>query len=157
MHGPYKYGGLNFPNLYLESGIQKLRLLLGHIRKQDKTGEILRVALGCAQQEVGISTPILEADFTRYGRTCSTSWIHHLWSFLSTVDGTIKYPSSWVPSPTFSNDINLMEYMERQKVDLHIIRIFNTCRLYKKVYYLGDLLDPSGTRLRPGALSLASR
>ena len=107
VHGPHKYGGLNFPNLYIESGIQKLRLLLGHIRKQDKTGEILNVAQGCVQQEVGISTPILDADFTKYGHTCSPSWFHHLWSFLSSVDGTVRYPASWAPASTFSKNNRL--------------------------------------------------
>ena len=73
------------------------------------------------------------------------------------MDGIVRYPASWTPSPTFSNDINLMDYMEQQKVDHHIITMFNTCRLYKKVYHLGDLLDPSGARLRPGALLVKTR
>ena len=63
VHGPNKYGRLNFPNLYTESGIQKIRLLMGHIRKNDKTGRILDVVLGCAQQEVGIRTPILQTPY----------------------------------------------------------------------------------------------
>ena len=59
VHGPSKYCGLNFPNLYTESDIQKIRLLIGHICKKDKTGNILSTALGCAQQEIGITSFIL--------------------------------------------------------------------------------------------------
>ena len=71
--GPAKYCGLNFSNLYMESGIQKIKLLLGHIRKNDKTGSILKVALGCAQQEIGIAQPLLEAPYSQYGAFCSNS------------------------------------------------------------------------------------
>lgn len=59
VHGPTKYKGLNFLNLYTVVGTQKVCILLGHIQKQDKTGKILTIALGYSQQEIGISTLIL--------------------------------------------------------------------------------------------------
>ena len=49
VHGPPRYGGLAFPNYYTDDGCQKIKLLLGHIRKGDKTSEVLKVALGCKQ------------------------------------------------------------------------------------------------------------
>lgn len=32
--------------------------------------------------------------------------------------------------------------------------MFNVYRLHKRAYYIGDLLDPTGTRLRPHALKV---
>ena len=79
VHGPSKYCGLNFSNLFTESGIQKVRLLLGHIRKNDKTGSIIKVALGCTQQEIGITKPFLTTSLNSYGYLSSNSWMTHLW------------------------------------------------------------------------------
>ena len=35
-----------------------------------------------------------------------------------------------------------------------IQQAFNTCRLHKEVYFLGDLLNPTGTKLRPDAINV---
>ena len=49
VHGPLRYGGLTLSNLHTESVIQKIQLMMGHIRKNDMTGNIFRTALCCLQ------------------------------------------------------------------------------------------------------------
>jgi len=39
---------------------------MGHFRKNEKTCKLLMVALGCLQQEVGITTSVLETNFNDF-------------------------------------------------------------------------------------------
>ena len=80
-----------------------------------------------------------------------------LWEYLESVGGTIDYPNVWLPPKLFQHDVNLSEFIKSQKVAPHIQHMFNVGRLHKKVYYLGDLLEPNGTRLRPHALNIYHR
>ena len=155
--GPHKYCALNFSNLYTESGLQKLQMLLGHICKADKTGSILKIALGTTQQEIGISEFFLSQSYDRCQYLLTTSWHRELWIFLNSIDGTIEYPEAWVPKPKFLYDINLTTYITSLRPPPHIQYIFNIYRLHKRVYYLGDLLESNGIRLKQGALTLNTR
>ena len=154
VHGPPQYGGLNFTNLYTEAGIQKLELFIGHVRKNDRTGSIIHTALGVLQQEVGISTPVLESPYEKYKAIVTKSWISELWQFISRIKGTITYARAWTPTPTFSQDINIMEEVMKWDLSDDTKYRINICRLKKRVYYLGDLLDPTGTRFKSDALTL---
>jgi len=154
---PYRYGGLGLTSLYTENGIQKVELFLGHLRRHDKTSKIIKVALGCIQQEVGTSTFILQLPFKKYECIVTNSWMKLLWKFLDNINGSIRYPSAWTPPSTFQYDINIVEaFMQWELTDDQRYNL-NICRLYKKCYFLGDLLDPTGVRLRPGSLNMESR
>ena len=59
-----------------------------------------------------------------------------------------------MPTKTFQNDINIMEVIMIWDISDDTKYKINICRLKKKVYFLGDLLDPSGTKLKTDALSL---
>ena len=156
MHGPTKYCRIKFPNLYTDSGTQKIRLLLGHIRNNEKTLTILRKALGCSQQDFGIGSFILNKKYSTYETLINNSWLAHLWKFLDTVDGTIQYHNSWKPHQPFRNDINMIEHIIKTELEPHIISQFNICRLYKKVYFLGDILDTTVTKLHPNVLDVSN-
>ena len=154
---PYRYGGLGLTSLYTENGIQKVELLLGHLRRRDKTSKIIQVALGCIQQEVGVPTFILQLQYKKYESIVTHSWMKLLWKFLDDINGSIQYPSAWTPPSTFEYDINIVEaFMKWELTDEQRYNL-NICRLYKKCYFIGDLLDPAGVRLRPGSLNMGSR
>jgi len=154
--GPKRFCGLGFNNLYTEAGIQKLELLIGHIRKMDVPGQILNVALACLQQEVGISTPVLLSSYSLYSSAATPSWCHSVWKFLHDISGSIRYDGVWTPKACFQNDTNIMEqianmnFTDQQKYQINI------CRLYKRVYYLGELLTSSGTSFRRDAFDLTT-
>jgi len=154
VYGPSKMCGLNFKNLYTESGIQKIELLIGHTRKMDKTGQILQVALGCLQQEIGVTDPVLSLPFNEYKSIATKSWMVSLWSFLHDISGSIKHTDVWVPVPKFCYDVNIMEQvLHRNYTEAQRYKI-NMCRLFKKVYFVGELLDITGTKLKPDILDL---
>ena len=157
IHGPIQYGGLQVPHLYSSQGIQKVRMLLGHCRKQDKTGCIIKIALGTLQQEVGISTPILENDFDRYKEVASLSWIKRLWEFISKIEGKIHITGTWTPPPCYQNDTNIMELVSSWGLHSTLFHQINLCRLYLRIYYVGEMLDTSKVRLRRNIRNLSDR
>ena len=153
----HRYGCLGIKNLYTDMGIQKITMLLGHMRKGDKTGTILRVALGCLQQEVGLNTPVLESSYATYACLTTHSWMRQLWKFISELGGSIRAVSMWIPSPTFENDINISKVIASWDVSDEIKYKINICRLYKRCYFIGDLLDSTGTRFLPHSMTLQQR
>jgi len=154
---PHRYGGLGLTSLYTENGIRKVELLLGHLRRRDKTSDIIKVALGCIQQEVGMPTFLFQLPYEQYACIVTKCWMKLLWKFLDTIKGSIRCPGIWIPPPTFENDVNIVEkFMQWDLTDDQRYNL-NICRLYKKCYFLGDLLDPAGVKLRPGSLDLSYR
>jgi len=153
----HRYGCLGIKNLYTDMGVKKITMMLGHIRKGDKTGKILQVALGCLQQEVGLHTPVLESSYTKFACLTTHSWMRQLWKFVSEFGGTIGVLSTWIPSPTFENDINISKVVTSWDVSDEVKYKIYICRLYKRCYFIGDLLDSTGTRFLPTAMSLKQR
>ena len=150
VHGPIEHAGFQIPDLYTSQGMQKIQLLLGHMRKQDTTGEILNIAMAIAQQEVGITIPILVASYKKYNFLLSHSWIKCMWLFLYQIEATIVVPDVWTPSPCYANDVNIMEQVVKWDLPIDKIKDINLSRLYMRVYFVGELLDTSKTRLKNG-------
>ena len=92
----------------------KIQFILGYVRNNDKNGGIVKVALGCAQKEVGISKFFLNCSYQRYHHVTKSSWINELFSFLGSFNVTFEYDEAWIPPKTFINDVNLIEYMVSQ-------------------------------------------
>jgi len=153
--GPKRFCGLGFRNLYTEAGIQKLELLIGHIRKKDVTGNIILVALACMQQEIGISAPALSSSYELYSSIVTPSWSQNLWCFLNDISGTIHFPKMWTPRSCFAHDTNIMEQVVHMDFSAKQLYQINVCRLYKKVYYLGELLNVTGTKFGPHVFNLS--
>jgi len=52
-----KYGGLNFKHLYGVTGQWKTKFLVKHLRRNDKTGELLRISMKYTQMQLGTEKP----------------------------------------------------------------------------------------------------
>ena len=55
--------GLGIHHLYHIQGIAKLKLFLMHVRRNDTTGNLLKIAMDGTQFELGISTTFYEHKF----------------------------------------------------------------------------------------------
>ena len=100
----------------------------------------------------GRSTLVMEAAYARYSPLITKSWMQNLQHFLHSIGGKIQMLSLWIPQPTSEHVINLMEAICARDLSDETKYIFNICRLRKRVYYLGDLLNPQGNKVRPHAL-----
>jgi len=85
------------------------------------------------------------------------SWMKQLWKFLEEIGGLIRHVNVWTPIPKFSNDSNIMEAVAQWDISDAMKYKINACRLYKRCYFIGDLLDPTGVQFLPGALTLQTR
>jgi len=144
-------------SLYTTMGIQQIEMLIGHLRKQDKTGKFLTVALGCLQQEVGTRTSVLKLQYNLFHMFSTKSWLRQLWYFLHKIGGHIRIKNEWIPNKTFENDINISNEVSKMRISNEAKYEINICRLFKRCYFIGDILQPDGKKLIPGAMSLAHR
>ena len=60
---PKKYGGLAVTHLYDLMGQLKTKFFVKHLRRNDKTGKLLRISMEYTQMEVGRSEPFYNLNF----------------------------------------------------------------------------------------------
>ncbi|MGH7974392.1 MAG: hypothetical protein ACREBR_02605, partial [bacterium] len=95
--GPHELGGLNWPNLYTEIGINHLKYLIGHIRMGDVTGKLMEISLAHLQLRTGSGRPALTAPIADYTYALEGTWIEWVWSFTSEMNASIELTDGWVP------------------------------------------------------------
>ena len=141
LYGPARYGGPNIPNLYVQEYIIKLMMVIGHLQKKGTTATILDIVLGTSQQQVGVSKPILETDYIKYGFLLDDGWIKSLWKFLYEMNGSLIIRDIWTPQSNYSDDIFIMDKVLEIKLPESTVKKINLCRLHKEYYHLSHILD----------------
>jgi lambda repressor-like predicted transcriptional regulator len=63
VYAALKYQGLAFPNLYVETGIQHISLVLQETYHNSLMGKLLRMSIEAAKVEVGVGGPLLMQPF----------------------------------------------------------------------------------------------
>jgi len=107
VHGPTRYAAPDITNLYTYAGTSRIKMFLGHMRKEDETSKLLKIALGCCQQELGIGDNILQENFEKHGWLLQHCWIKELWRFVHSINGSIEINDDWIQERC-ENDIFLM-------------------------------------------------
>ena len=153
LYGPARYGGFDLPNLYVQGYILKIMMIVGHWQKSDTTATILDIVMGTSQQQVGISTSILENDFGKYGPLLNDGWVKAVWKFIDDINGKIILKDLWVPESIYRNDITLMEKIISIDIPINTQKQLNLCRLHKEYYYVTDIMDSQNQYLHPDAYS----
>jgi hypothetical protein len=74
--------GLDFPDVEVEQGIQKMARAWIQGDTGSEFGDLLQTALEQAQLEVGISIPLLEADYALFDCLLPRTWVKGLWDFI---------------------------------------------------------------------------
>jgi hypothetical protein len=94
VYSPLKYQGMAIPNLYVETGIQHVALLLQETHANSPTGKLLRMSIEATKVEIGVGGLLFQQSFDRYGQLAMDSWIKHTWKFLSNHEITIEEQTS---------------------------------------------------------------
>ena len=126
----------------------RAKSFVGHWRKQDETAKILKISLGCCQQELGIGHGILQEDFRKYGWILQQCWIKELWRFLDEINGSITITDEWEQSRC-ENDRFLMRIMHDMTLSKDQIKKFNLCRLKKQVTFLSEIFHHDKNSFHP--------
>lgn len=151
-HGPKKFGGSGFIDMYTEQGLKHLQHFLGNLRQHHHLSDIIRSMLSNYQLMLGLdtfflNTPLENIPFHIPGR------LTFLWSFSNQYDITYDYPEVWLPTSDVPNDINITSYFSQIKnFSPHYFTIINACRIYLEINFLSELVTSDGLELRQDIL-----
>jgi hypothetical protein len=110
-----------------------------------------------AQLEVGIGTPILEADYEQYGFLLTFCWIKVLWKRLWEYDIVLHQPEAKkvLPKLQREGDFFIMERIVQSQgfTEEAMIRM-NRCQLAFHALTIADILSGDGTKLTQEAKSI---
>ena len=148
VHSPTRYGGPVISNLYTKACTARISMFIGHLRKADATTDIIKISLGCCQQELGIGDNFLTQSYSKYGWTLQNCWIKEMWVFLDKIEGNIRVLNDWIQECR-KGDTFLMKIVHEIDTPNDKIKIFNLCRLYKRVTFLSETLDHTQSTWAP--------
>jgi len=150
IHGPVTIGGMALPNLSTVQGIDKLHLLLGHVRLQDETGRLIKIDLSYVQLLSGSATFVLNRPYNEY-TWLEWGWVTSLWKFISQTQLTFIFPAHWLPKPSRQGDLLLMDYFIALRLQPAVLGTLNRCRVYLQVLTLSDITSADGSYILPEA------
>jgi len=148
IHGPSELGGLALPQLYTTQGVDKLYLLLGHLRIKDRTGDLIHSDFTYLQLLSGSGTFILNQDQKNY-RWVEQGWLTSIWAFINSSNLQLVYPNQWVPTLPRQHDKYLMEFFRSLHLPHTTIEQLNRCRLYLQVVTVSDISSACGKYILP--------
>jgi hypothetical protein len=67
VYAPMKFQGLAVPNLYVETGIQHVAILLQETQGNSPTGKLLRMSIEATKVEIGVGGSLFAQSFERFG------------------------------------------------------------------------------------------
>ena len=105
---PKRFQGLGIPNPLIVMLSQKLHLLQTQFNQSSATGRMLQQSLEVFQMEVGISSNILEEDYSRLGNLASNGWWKHLWQLCHRFKVTFALSQKWMIPLLRSGDVSFM-------------------------------------------------
>ena len=139
--GPEKYGGMDWVNIKVLSLYEKLKLLIGSVRLQDKVGQMIQIQLSWLQLFVGTSTKILQAD--RYIPYIPIGWMQNLHTHLVENRIKVEINNVWYPSKQREEDRVIMDIVCK-KIPQWAWAGINRCRLFLEATTLADITTLGG-------------
>lgn len=150
VHGPAELGGIALPQVYSTQGVDKLDLLLGHLRTHDRTGQLIHSDLTYLQLLSGSGFFILNQPQKNY-QWIEQGWLTSIWIFLNSSDLKLLYPNHWTPNLPRAHDQYIMDYFISLKLPKNAMVRLNRCRLYLRVLTISDIASACGTYILSAA------
>jgi len=155
-HTPIKYQGLGLPHPYWEQGIAAVCLFLELSNTNRPESVLLQTSLEYLQLEIGVSIPILQADFARWGHLATPCWLKSLWNFLHNSHISLHTSHSYIPPLQRQGDAFLMECFAMLSLSTTDLAALNHCRLAHHILFLLDVSNGWGHSLHAPILSAPS-
>jgi hypothetical protein len=144
VHGPRKFGGLRLKHLYCEQANGQLRLLLGHLRNRDHTGELIIIAMSYLQIIVGSTKPFWNLPYSKYAKWLENSWLKSIWEFLNRVGFALDVRLAWTPPKQREGDSTLITIFIESGYRGAELAQLNRCRLFHQVFFISDIASANG-------------
>ena len=107
--GLEKFGGMGWDNPYSVTILEKVKIILGSIRRQDTVGQLLQIQLTWLQLVTGSRTPVLEHDAQL--SYLPKSWLQHRHRLLSINNIQLKIEGQCTPRAQRQEDRVIMDYV----------------------------------------------
>jgi hypothetical protein len=149
-HAPYAFFGLSLPRAIDTEFLGQIKSMLTHGAIPTHTGRFLNISLEQAQLEVGIGTPMLEADYEQYGFLLTFCWIKVLWKRLWEYDIVLRHPEAEkvLPKLKREGDYFIMErVVQSQGFKEEAMIRMNRCQLSFRALTIADVLSRDGTKV----------
>jgi hypothetical protein len=104
------YGGLSLPDLYDDQGIGQLRLLIGHLKLDDDTGQLIRSTLSHLQLQTGSNQSIYSLNYFLYEHLLEPNWLTAIWAYTTTTAITLDIENQWLPQKARVGDIMILDH-----------------------------------------------
>ena len=147
-HAPTSLLGLGLPSPYVEQGSAQIRYLLVHGSIPSFLGDAYRISLEQLQLEIGVSTPVLETSFPRYGHLATDCLLKSIWEFLWKHEIRLRGTATPLPCEQRESDGFLMELITTElRMSKREVLGFNRCRLHMEAMTLADVTTGDGTAI----------
>lgn len=156
-HAPHDLFGLALPTAKDTEFIGQIKTMLTHGAVPTHTGTFLNTSLEQAQLEVGIGTPLLEADYDKFGFLLTHCWLKVLWQRLWEHDIVLRQPEAeqFLPKLQREGDFFIMERIVHSQgfSEDNMVRM-NRCRLAFRAMTIADVLTGDGVKVTTAAQSI---
>ena len=154
VHAGSDWLGIGVDDLYTMQGVAQLQLMLGHVNKGDRTGELIRIERDWLELALGLGKcPLKEPHIVNYKHAPMT-WVTLICAFLYRNGSSVELRHDRVVPIQRANNQYLMQLAIDGNFNLNLIQ---QCRLYLKVATMADVCNVSGDRLEEGIFSRVVR
>ena len=145
---PFQYGGLNITHFFDIQGKQKLKFLTMHLKRNDTTGKLIKIAMQNIQVSVGSSSPFYTLPFEQYNQLIPDSWLKQIFEYLDSRQISCDFTNDCTFAPQRQHDLSLMELLAPHFTSSELVMI-NRIRIHLQLYFLSDVTDINGSKLIP--------
>jgi hypothetical protein len=153
LHGPTKFGGMEFVDTQCLQDQVQLDYLVKQLRWDNSVANYLLVALDSVQMVAGFMQPLLE--YTNLPLVyAGNSYLLDIRSRLAALDASLWVEKAWSPPLQREGDESLMErFVQIPNITRAELRRANAVRLYLRVVTIADLADVGGSYIPAGMLN----
>jgi hypothetical protein len=145
--GDYRYGGLGLPDLYTDQGYGQLKLLVGHLKLEDTTGDLILIAISHLQLHIGSRTPFFALSYPNYAKWIDHTWLSSIWKHTHQLAITVEVERHWTIQHARRNDMSLMDEFLKYNFSPQQLKHINNCRLFLQVILLSDIATADGQQI----------
>jgi hypothetical protein len=154
-HAPFTFFGLSLPRVIDTQFIEQVKRVLVQGALPTTTGRFYNISFEQAQLEIGIDTPILQANYDDFGFLLTYCWVKVLWEQLWNHNVSLQNPDQVLPKLQREGDFFIMERIITCQgfSETNMIRI-NRCRLAFRAMTMADILTGDGVTVTKDARDL---
>jgi hypothetical protein len=139
------------PNLYVETGIQHVSLLLQETHSILMMGKLLRMSIEATKVEIGVGGSLFTQSFDQFGQLATDSWVKQTWHFLSEY-GITTADHMGDLQLCHCEDVFLTKVFIQHGLKGAALKRMNVCQLYLRVETLSDITAVDGRYIMSWAI-----